>query len=130
MKLFPFTYINANLSSDHGITAAKLVELVSIFAHAQGVTRVDLSGNLVSGSKYKYVSQSVSLLFLSRLPCVMRTPLALNSARIYDGRQMNMWQKEKLVTNMDKLKQTQGRGRPCAAHMRGRQDVERSGRHG
>ena len=53
MKLCPFTYINANLSSDHGITAAKLVELVSIFAHAQGVTRVDLSGNLVSGSKYE-----------------------------------------------------------------------------
>ena len=52
MKLSPYTYINANLS-DHGITAAKLVELVSIFAHAQGVTRVDLSGNLISGSKYK-----------------------------------------------------------------------------
>ena len=53
MKLSPYTYINANLS-DRGITAAKLVEMVSSFAHAQGVTRVDLSGNLVSGSKYKY----------------------------------------------------------------------------
>ena len=52
MKLSPYTYINANLS-DHGITAAKLVEMVSSFAHAQGVTRVDLSGNLVSGSKYE-----------------------------------------------------------------------------
>jgi len=52
MKLSPYTYINANLS-DHGITAAKLVEMVSSFAHAQGVTRVDLSGNLISGSKYK-----------------------------------------------------------------------------
>ena len=57
MKRFPFTYINASLASDHGINAAKLVELVSIFAHAQGVTRVDLSGNLVSGSKYKYARQ-------------------------------------------------------------------------
>ena len=53
MKLSPYTYINVNLSSDRGITAAKLVELVSSFAHAQGVTRVDLSGNLVSGSKYE-----------------------------------------------------------------------------
>ena len=53
MKLSPYTYINANLS-DHGITAAKLVELVSSFAHAQGVTRVDLSDNPISGSKYKH----------------------------------------------------------------------------
>ena len=52
MKRFPFTYINASLS-DRGITAAELVELVSIFAHAQGVTRVDLSDNPISGSKYE-----------------------------------------------------------------------------
>ena len=47
MKLSPFTYINANLS-DRGITAAKLVEMVSSFAHAQGVTRVDLSDNPIA----------------------------------------------------------------------------------
>ena len=58
MKLFPFTYINANLSSDRGITAAKLVEMVSSFAHAQGVTRVDLSDNPISGSKYEDDSDS------------------------------------------------------------------------
>ena len=38
---------------DHGITAANLVEMVSSFAHAQGVTRVDLSGNLISAPIYK-----------------------------------------------------------------------------
>ena len=42
---------------------------------------------------------------------------------------MELWQKEELVTNMDKLKQNQVRGRPCADHMRGRQVVERSGGH-
>ena len=47
MKLSPFTYINANLS-DRGITPTKLVEMVSSFAHAQGVTRVDLSDNPIA----------------------------------------------------------------------------------
>ena len=50
MKLSPYTYINANLSSDRGITAAKLVEMVSTFAHAQGISRVDLSNSPITMS--------------------------------------------------------------------------------
>ena len=49
MVSFPYTYIHANLSGDRGITAGKLVEVVSSFGGAQGVTQLNLSDNPIIG---------------------------------------------------------------------------------